>query len=86
MPKVYLSEAERRNAIFVRAYESSIATPKMKNYEVAEKAGMPLRTLYSRLKDPSQLRVSELREIVRVTGIPWESVAAFICGSKEVRT
>lgn len=86
MPKVYLSEVDKLNDRFVRVYNARTALQKLKNYEVAAKTGVPLRTLYNRLDDPGGLRVHELRAIARATDMSRDEIADFILGNmKEVK-
>ncbi len=80
MPKVYLSETDKLNDGFVRAYNARTAFQKLRNYEIAAKTGIALRTLYNRLDDPSGLRVHELRAIARVAGMSRDEIADFILG------
>lgn len=82
MPKVYLSETDRLNAVFSRAYGSATAYPKVKNNEVAAKTGIPERTLYTYLKNPSSMRVSDLRAIARVAGLTRENISDFVLGKE----
>lgn len=83
MPQVHITETDRLNAIFRRAYEARTACPRIHNEEVAHKTGIPSRTLYHRLSDPSSLRVHELRSIAKTTHMSRDEIADFILG-KEV--
>lgn len=83
MPTVHLTETDRLNAVFIRAYSDCTYDPKIHNYEVISQTGIPEKTFYRRLRDPSQMRVSELRAIARAVGMKGEDLLHFILGRGE---
>ena len=70
MPKLKTSERERQNRTLLAIIESGKTMT-----AIDTQTGIPPSTLYQRLSQPDNIRISELREILRVLKITDEEKA-----------
>lgn len=73
MPRVNLGRKPENDAL-VRLLWGAAAAEGVGQEEMAKMAGIALRTLYLRKKDPSKLTVEQLRKLGRGLHIPVEDM------------
>lgn len=75
MPKLKISDRERQNRILLAIIESGKTMTAIDTQKLSKLTGIPPSTLYQRLSQPDNIRISELREILRVLKITDEEKA-----------
>lgn len=75
MPKLKTSERERQNRTLLAIIESGKTMTAIDTQKLSKLTGIPPSTLYQRLSQPDNIRISELREILRVLKITDEEKA-----------
>ena len=73
MPKLKISD--RQNRILLAIIESGKTMTAIDTQKLSKLTGIPPSTLYQRLSQPDNIRISELREILRVLKITDEEKA-----------
>jgi hypothetical protein len=75
MPKVYLTETERRNELSRVAINVYLAKRSIKKRDFGKRIGATTATGYNKIKDPSRLTVGDLRamklteeELIQIVG------------------
>lgn len=69
MPKLKISDGERQNRILLAIIQSGKTMEDISVQKLAKLTGIPQSTLYQRLSKPEDIRIGELREILRVLKI-----------------
>lgn len=75
MPKLKISDRERQNRILLAIIQSGKTMEDINMGKLSKLTGIPMSTLYQRLSQPDNIRISELREILRVLKITDEEKA-----------
>ena len=69
MPKLKISDGERKNRTLIAIIESGKTMEDIIVQKLARLTGISQSTLYQRLSEPEDMRIGELREILRVLKI-----------------
>lgn len=69
MPKLKLSDRERQNRTLIAIIQSGKVMEGVSVEKLSKLTGIPKSTLYQRLSEPEDMRIGELREILRVLKI-----------------
>ena len=69
MPKLKISDRERQNRILLAIIESGKTMTAIDTQKLSKLTGIPPSTLYQRFGMPEDIRLGELREILRVLKI-----------------
>ena len=75
MPKLKISDRERQNRTLLAIIETGKTMTAIDTQKLSKLTGIPPSTLYQRLSQPDNIRISELREILRVLKITDEEKA-----------
>lgn len=70
MPKLKISDKERQNRTLIAIIQSGKTMEDINMVKLSKLTGIPMSTLYQRLNTPEDIRIGELREILRVLKIP----------------
>ena len=70
MPKLKISDKERQNRTLIAIIQSGKTMEDINMVKLSKLTGIPMSTLYQRLNAPEDIRIGELREILRVLKIP----------------
>ncbi|RGD82145.1 hypothetical protein DWY35_12065 [Ruminococcus sp. AF25-13] len=69
MPKLKISDRERQNRILLAIIQSGKTMEDINMGKLSKLTGIPMSTLYQRFGMPEDIRLGELREILRVLKI-----------------
>ena len=69
MPKLKISDRERQNRILLAIIQSGKTMEDINMGTLSKRTGIPMSTLYQRFGMPEDIRLGELREILRVLKI-----------------
>lgn len=69
MPKLKISDRERQNRILLAIIQSGKTMEDINMGKLSKLTGIPMSTLYHRFGMPEDIRLGELREILRVLKI-----------------
>lgn len=69
MPKLKISDRERQNRILLAIIQSGKTMEDINMEKLSKLTGIPMSTLYQRFGMPEDIRLGELREILRVLKI-----------------
>lgn len=72
MPKLKLSDRERQNRTLIAIIQSGKVMEGVSVEKLSKLTGIPKSTLYQRFSVPEDIRLGELREILKVLKIPEE--------------
>lgn len=72
MPKLKLSDRERQNRTMIAIIQSGKVMEDVSVEKLSKLTGIPKSTLYQRFSVPEDIRLGELREILKVLKIPEE--------------
>lgn len=72
MPKLKLSDRERQNRTLIAIIQSGKVMESVSVEKLSKLTGIPKSTLYQRFGVPEDIRLGELREILKVLKIPEE--------------
>jgi predicted transcriptional regulator len=72
MPKLKLSDRERQNRTLIAIIQSAKVMEGVSVEKLSKLTGIPKSTLYQRFSVPEDIRLGELREILKVLKIPEE--------------
>lgn len=72
MPKLKLSDRERQNRTLIAIIQSEKVMEGVSVEKLSKLTGIPKSTLYQRFSVPEDIRLGELREILKVLKIPEE--------------
>lgn len=72
MPKLKLSDRERQNRTLIAIIQSAKVMDGVSVEKLSKLTGIPKSTLYQRFSVPEDIRLGELREILKVLKIPEE--------------
>lgn len=69
MPKLKISDRERQNRTLIAIIQSGKEMEDISVQKLAKLTGISQSTLYQRLSEPEDMRIGELRDILRVLKI-----------------
>ena len=69
MPKLKISDRERQNRTLIAIIQSGKTMEDINMEKLSKLTGIPMSTLYQRFGMPEDIRLGELREILRVLKI-----------------
>lgn len=69
MPKLKISDEERKNRTLIAIIHSGKTMEDISVQKLARLTGISQSTLYQRLSEPEDMRIGELRDILRVLKI-----------------
>ena len=72
MPKLKISDREKQNRILLAIIQSGKTMEDINMGKLSKLTGIPKSTLYQRFSVPEDIRLGELREILKVLKIPEE--------------